>query len=279
MLEAHFHGPNNLFSTFTYEEEPHGRTLRRADISATFHRLRTLAGRSLGTRVRFYCCGEYGDQFQRPHYHAAIFGLPRDATDLVDRAWRGLTPSLASGRPGHVDHGYLTADSAAYISGYVTKKLSDAVKFGPQRPDPREEVFAVMSRRPGIGLQALGPLLEALNSSAGAKFIANTGDVPSSFLVGGKVLPLGSHVRGVLRTLLLGTHLRPQLAKDIAERKFHENIQAHLPPLRADSTLDQKLEAWFEASNDAYQVYLSSLRQKSRKVDHRHRINSSRKKL
>ena len=37
--------------------------------------MKRLRKRFKGKRIRFYMCGEYGEQFDRPHFHACIFGV------------------------------------------------------------------------------------------------------------------------------------------------------------------------------------------------------------
>lgn len=104
-------------------------------------------------RFRFYHCGEYGEQNGRPHYHACLFGVDFRGdrrfyksvgqnqlftSELLEDTWgKGFCPI------GDVDF-----ESAAYVSGYVTKKLTGdrAEEYGL-----RKAPYSTMSRRPGIG--------------------------------------------------------------------------------------------------------------------------------
>jgi len=286
MLEAQAHEAP-LFVTWTYKEEPDGRNLRKDQLSASIHRLRSAVARRDRGTVRFFACGEYGDELGRPHYHGAIYGLKRtdlepDAarpgyltSPIIKSTWEG-SHGPGQGVGGNVDASLLTAESAAYITGYVTKKLTTA---GDPRLDGREPEFALMSRRPGIGSVALPVLIEALNTSAGSLFMARHGDVPTAFQTAGRLLPLGPHLRGQLRLFFFGEETQPQKAKDLANHAFCQNIWAHLPPMPVDSSSAQRLEAWFEASAEARDAYLASLRQKELKLKKKHSINQSRKKL
>lgn len=109
-----------------------------------------------GKNIRFYMCGEYGDNNGRPHFHACVFGY--DFPDKV--AWRS---SQANGEhtvyrspeldriwgQGFTSVGSLTFESAAYVARYVTKKVSGEkaeAHYQGKKPE-----FATMSRRPGIG--------------------------------------------------------------------------------------------------------------------------------
>lgn len=286
MLEAQAHEVS-YFVTWTYAEEPDGRNLRKDCLSAALHRLRAAVARRDRGTVRFFACGEYGDQLGRPHYHGAVFGLQR--TDLIPDAarpgygtaeilkatWEG-SHGPGAGVGGNVDVSVLTAESAAYITGYVTKKLT---KAGDERLDGRTPEFAVMSRRPGIGSVALPVLIEALNTSAGSLYMARHGDVPTAFQTAGRLLPLGPHLRGQLREFFFGDERQPKAAKELHEHAFQQNVWAHLPPMRVDASQAERLEAWFEASAEAREAYFASLRQKERKLHHKHSIQQSRKKL
>lgn len=61
----------NTFVTFTYDDDhlPVG-GLKYRDFQLMLKRLREKLG-----PFRFFMCGEYGEQFRRPHYHALFFGL------------------------------------------------------------------------------------------------------------------------------------------------------------------------------------------------------------
>lgn len=287
MLEAQAHQAP-FFVTYTYEIEPEGRNLLKEQLSASIHRLRAAVARRDRGNIRFYACGEYGDDFGRPHYHAAIYGLkPADKTPdssrpgrftspIIESSWRG-PHGPAAGVGGSVDVGDLTPESAAYITGYITKKLVSSKSIS--RLDGRNPEFAVMSRRPGIGSVALPSLIEALNTSHGALYLARHGDVPVVFQVGTRLLPLGTFMRSALRSFFFGDPSQPKLAKEIHNRKFHENIQAHLPPLRLDADLGTKMEAWYEAQAESRDAYFASRRQKKVKLAHRHKLNQSRKTL
>lgn len=135
-----------------------------------------LAKRNPSARVRFYLVGEYGERFQRPHYHIALFG--EDFTD--DRIyWRTsgnnrcyrssrlekLWSDPDTGKPiGNCEIGELTIESAAYIAAYVMKKVNGKrADEHYRRTDPNtgQDIwitpeFAFMSRggRRGRGIAA-----------------------------------------------------------------------------------------------------------------------------
>lgn len=201
MLEAKTHGDAS-FVTLTYRPEviPPGGTLVPKHTQNWLKRLR----RGLETPLRFFLVGEYGDQSQRPHYHAAIFGHPGclyGADDYHRRTCK--CPPCERIRStwglGLTDNAFLTLDSAQYIAGYVTKKLTS--KSDP-RLNGRYPEFARMSLKPGIGATAIPSIAEVLTSEHGVNTILRDEDVPLALKAGQKNLPLGRYLRRKLREQL-----------------------------------------------------------------------------
>ncbi len=153
---------DNCFLTLTYKDErvPRFGSLSMDDWQKFWKRLRR---RFVGSRIRFFGCGEYGDHTGRPHYHACVFGF-----DFVDKvpwrvtngheSWRSV--SLEQVWPhGHAELGSVNFDSAAYVARYCTKKITGdaaadhyaAVDVETGELGSRLPEFSTMSRRPGIG--------------------------------------------------------------------------------------------------------------------------------
>lgn len=134
----------------------------KADLSGYMKRLREdIAPR----RIKFFASGEYGDKFDRPHYHAILFGLhhQRDRAAIVD-AWsrRASRSRYAAPVPlGFVDVQKCNPAAIAYVAGYAAKKLSpnrfDRVELVDTETGEvveRQEPFILMSRggRGGVGI-------------------------------------------------------------------------------------------------------------------------------
>lgn len=112
-----------LFLNLTYDEKhvPKNKyginTLRKKDLQLFWKRLRKRLHDHYGDKYKFkyYACGEYGTQTNRPHYHAVIFGLPKlmcvDPQEITD-IWG----------KGHIVLGSVTGGSIAYVTQYVHKK-------------------------------------------------------------------------------------------------------------------------------------------------------------
>lgn len=102
---------SSSFVTLTYRdgELPADNSLDKGEFTKFWKRLR----KRLGKPLRYYGCGEYGEKKGRPHYHAIIFGIPPSQVSLVELAWGH----------GHVDAGYVTAESVRYTVDYITKAI------------------------------------------------------------------------------------------------------------------------------------------------------------
>jgi hypothetical protein len=152
MCEAHGYDCNS-FLTLTYENDPW--TLNKSDIQKFIRSLR----KRTRLKLRYYQCGEYGEEKMRPHHHMVLFDYQFPDEEL----WPQLSKS---GEKQYVSNllnetwgrgmcwiGRLTFDSAAYVAGYVTKKYTN--KLEPEKEKEhyqgRMKEFSTMSRRPGIG--------------------------------------------------------------------------------------------------------------------------------
>lgn len=176
MNEASEHEYNS-FITLTYDDEhlPESGGLRKEDWQKFAKRLRANVG-----PFRFLMCGEYGEETQRPHYHALIFGIDfRGDRTLMKQGDHPLWDSkqlnecwkLGSMNP----IGALTFESASYVARYTLKKAhgwrDQIPKYGGIKEviDPnigrnknlrkkrlkvtfnKEPEFSTMSLKPGIG--------------------------------------------------------------------------------------------------------------------------------
>lgn len=143
----------NCFLTLTYSDEniPKGNTLVKKDFQDFMKRLR----KAVGTGVRYFHCGEYGEKLGRPHYHACLFNYDFPDKKLWKKSEGGdlyVSEKLNElwGR-GYCILGAVTFDSAAYVARYITKKIT-----GPNAEthyNGRTPEYTTMSRRPGIGLE------------------------------------------------------------------------------------------------------------------------------
>jgi len=151
--EAKMH-EHNSFLTLTYNPEnmPEGKTLVKEHLQKFIKRLREAVWPDL---VRFYGVGEYGEKFNRPHYHILLFGysfpdrvLFKPGRDSISHVYTSEMLSQPW-RYGYSTVGEVSIESAKYVAAYTAKK-----QFGPEAEkhyNGKLPEFAVMSRRPGIG--------------------------------------------------------------------------------------------------------------------------------
>lgn len=162
---------NNCFITLTYDDEhlPAHCSLVKSHFQKFMKRLRRKFPES---KIRYYMCGEYGDESNRPHYHAILFNFDfldkvfYKKTDVGETLYVSDTLNERWGK-GLCVIGDVTFESAAYVARYVMKKVTgDALEKIDEdtglRPYERfdsysGEIYSVlpeytaMSRRPGIG--------------------------------------------------------------------------------------------------------------------------------
>lgn len=157
--EATLHD-HNVFITLTYDPEhlPPGASLDKTHFQKFMKRFRKRHG---GALIRYYQCGEYGDQTGRPHYHAIIFGYDfPDKTLLTSKPGHRLYISqelTTLWKLGFAVIGAVTFESAAYVARYCVKKINGKqAEQHYQRIDDDgntiqiEPEYSTMSRRPGI---------------------------------------------------------------------------------------------------------------------------------
>lgn len=219
---------DNAFVTLTYSDDnlPADGSVNPVHTQKWLKRLR----KAFPARLRFFLVGEYGDASERPHYHAALFNYPACVygqstyslrrvsccapCDLIQKTW-GL---------GHVYLGQLTSDSAGYMAGYVTKKMTSS---GDDRLKGRKPEFSRMSLRPGIGGDAMWEVADVLMRYN----LDNTEvDVPCALSHGTRKLPLGRYLQRRVRELVGRDKATPD--------EIIEKIDAEMYPLREAAKAD-----------------------------------------
>lgn len=129
----------NCFITLTYDDDnlPKYSSLHFAHVTLFMKRLRKYVWTYHRKRIKYYLCGEYGDETGRPHYHAIIFNYNFGDLQKWKRNERGeyLYTSKrldALWSHGHCLVGAATFESAAYVARYIMKKQTGdmAVHYG-----------------------------------------------------------------------------------------------------------------------------------------------------
>jgi len=164
MHEAQLH-ESNWFLTLTFSDDhllkrDFPMSLDKRDFQLFMKRLRKRFG-----KVRYFMCGEYGDIFKRPHYHAILFGI-----DFLDRELHSIKDGMRYYTSKSISdlwpYGFniltdVTFDTCAYVARYIMKKHlgKDAhLQYdGNLNPETGEMIghripeYTTMSRRSGIG--------------------------------------------------------------------------------------------------------------------------------
>ena len=207
-MEANSHS-HNSFLTLTYNDEnlPKNGTLDPDDTRKFLYKYRNNLKKAGYGKIRYYLVGEYGDKSERPHYHAAIFGV----------SCTGPEPRYYSGKKcqcevcqitnetwgkGYIGIGTLENDSASYIAGYIQKtvKVEGQPIMGlTNKKDPlvqkwlkdRHPEYTRMSRKPGIGGDSIENVVKALNSRYGSQYMHDNGDVPFTLSYGDQNFAIG----------------------------------------------------------------------------------------
>lgn len=255
--------PYNTMATLTYSDENVPRLEDGRGILVVKHIqdwLKRIRKAYEPERLRYFACGEYGDNTWRPHYHVMLFNYPNcaygtsrysvgkanccSACDTVRDTW-GF---------GNVMLCELSDSTSSYIAGYVTKKMTHA-------DDPRLKgltpEFSRMSLKPGIGADFMFEVASTLMEfNLEEKLV----DVPSTLRHANRVMPLGRYLTQKLRTYVGKDEKAPQ--------EILDKVKEELQPLR---------DAAFEGSRSFKKEIIAAADQAVMNMEARQRIFRQRK--
>lgn len=211
MLES-YKNEKSIFLTLTYDEEhiPANRSLDPNHVKDWIKRLRSELN---GRKIRYYLVGEYGDRTERPHYHVALFGCDYADNDIINKTWN----------KGHTFIGGITPESASYVAGYVTKKMT---KHDDPRLNGRHPEFSRMSLKKGIGFYALEDIVKAIDSDRGKSFLEKSKSTPWIVRHGRKLFPLGRYLKDKLKEKLINDLRYDKKKADEEIGKYMDGLQA-----------------------------------------------------
>ncbi len=128
----------NCFITLTYSDKhectkqqlkdgyycPDDLSLNKEHFKKFIKRLR----KSVPQKIRYFHCGEYGDENLRPHYHACMFNCSFD-DEIVFEDKEGLISYTSKSLAKLWPYGFSTVaevnfNTAAYVAGYILKKIT-----------------------------------------------------------------------------------------------------------------------------------------------------------
>jgi hypothetical protein len=232
LLEALTHDIKDIsFLTFTYADEflPSDCSISRRPLQLFFKSLRKAISPH---KIRYYACGEYGQQSQRPHYHAIIYGLPPEYD--YKKHWH----------LGHIMAGSFSRDSAQYVAGYVVKKFVT-------KSDLRKREFVAMSTRPAIGLTAALQLEKYKNHPIFKAALDGSGDVPGGLRHGSHWLPFGRFIKNKLRDLFNVTGDIEEYTRELTKKYLRDPKNYEKNLLNEDSQRVAQMEARFKIYNSS----------------------------
>lgn len=135
LLEEKAHD-NACFLTLTYDDDhlPKNGSLNPSHLTTFFKDLRSRMAYHGKQKIKYFACGEYGDQTGRPHYHAIVYGpfgvYGSDDLRNSEEPSRGGDPQFSHEDLSAVwPHGLhrfseFNFETAAYVARYVLKKIT-----------------------------------------------------------------------------------------------------------------------------------------------------------
>lgn len=154
--EMQVHENPSWFLTLTYDNDHmDSLSLDKEHVRKFIKDLRNYVYYKFDTSIRYFLCGEYGDNSGRRHYHVIVFNLPKG--DISPRSSSNgfiyyeskVISDIWS--KGYVVIADLNLNTASYVARYTLKKqgLKKYEDLNVQAP------FILMSTRPGLGYDYL----------------------------------------------------------------------------------------------------------------------------
>ena len=152
----------NCYVTLTYNDKylPSDGSLDKTHFQLFMKKLRK---KYPDRSIRYYHCGEYGEDLGRPHYHACLFNIDFDDkkylfTQNGHKIYTSPKLEKIWGK-GFVQIGNVTFKSAGYVARYILKKINgeDASEHYLTLDAETGELknlqaeYTTMSLKPGIG--------------------------------------------------------------------------------------------------------------------------------
>ena len=178
-------------------------------------------------KIRYYGCGEYGDTFDRPHYHILLFNTLPDVITHLDKSWNY----------GAVHIGDITPARMMYTTKYMMK--------GSLYKDGRERAFVRMS----TGRQK--------PSGIGGEWLKRNAEIIKE----NEMLTI-RNINGDLQ--FLPRYYREYIWKDEDERKYV--IQKHMKLFKESTQKEnERLKKYYKNLEDWHWSTVSDLKRKKLK--------------
>lgn len=246
-MEAKCHQYNSLV-TLTYDEDEMPRledgrgTLVYTDAQLFLKRLRDRIANSKDEHIaklgkfRFFCVGEYGGRYERPHFHIVLFNyrpcgfyLRRHRVGPDSICCPQCNLIYSTWKKGMITNETFGVEGAEYVAQYAVKKMT---RDDDPRLKGRAPEFARMSLKPGLGHDFMWEIASTLLQYPDK--LEEMIDVPSALRTEGRKWPLGKYLRGKLREFVgRENETPPEIMEEVykelrplqeeAERRLAEN--------------------------------------------------------
>lgn len=173
------HHEHASFITLTYNDESMPKDLCVTKREAQLF-LKKLRGELYPRQIRYFIVGEYGDQSQRPHYHAIIFGHSPTEVEVVEKCWK----------KGFVQVGTAETKSMSYCGSYVVKKWT---KSGHPSLEGRNPEFSLMSK--GLGKEFAQRVIQTYQTESGRRVREKQEEISITYKQNGRTWPMGRYVK------------------------------------------------------------------------------------
>lgn len=210
--------------------------------------------------IRYYAVGEYGTRRKRRHYHAILFGLSPyvdEERKLIADAWlpRCEEWQFDRLRGERSAIGTVTADSLAYVAGYIQKKLVGGM--AKEEYKGRQPPFMLCSQ--SLGLDFAEKTVRRLRSC------------PSSFIQGSRI-PIPRYFREKLDLDAKGRQNGISLSEyKHANEELRARFEADTGMKFRDTNADwyvHQFERWYEEKVEcAADIVMADFLQRSKMRD------------
>lgn len=135
-----------------YIKYPISYTLSRGLIQDELKRMRDNLYKKYGVSIRYFGCGEYGEQYDRPHYHIIIFGYNFPDKYLLETSRKGVPIYFSEELQSYWRYGIAKLQdvnhrACMYVAKYCMKKLKFTDDISEiEQYYGREPEFLLMSR-------------------------------------------------------------------------------------------------------------------------------------
>lgn len=111
-----------------YIRYPINYTLSKGFILDSIKKIRDNLFKRYGISIRYFGCGEYGEQNERPHYHVIIFGYDFPDKVFIENSSKGVPLFHSEELQSMYDYGLVKIQevnhrACSYVAKYCTKKM------------------------------------------------------------------------------------------------------------------------------------------------------------